>query len=111
MDDDKCKRVRLAQELVECLSVAAEDELHLLAPGKRPRLSACRYATGRKPVLVAHVRLAPDQRAGERRIVRRRQCPDVEAERCRDEQSEDAAPDQQRATTPRHLHRVGRGKR
>jgi hypothetical protein len=98
MDDEKRERVRLAQELVGSLPFTGDDEVGLDAGAKRTSASTRRYPPSREPVLVAHVRFAPDQRASDRRPVGRRPRPDVHAEHQRSEQPEDAARDQQPPT-------------
>jgi IstB-like ATP binding protein len=101
MDDEKRERVRLAQELVGSLPFTGDDEVGLDAGAKRTSASTRRYPPSREPVLVAHVRFAPDQRASDRRPVGRRPRPDVHAEHQRSEQPEDAARDQHHRRTRR----------
>jgi hypothetical protein len=109
VDNEKRERVRLAQEIVESLPVSAHDKVGLDAGEKRACASAGRYPPRREPVLVTHVRLAPDHRARERRLVGRRPRPAVEAKRCRNEQGEDAAHGQEPSTPPSlRFHRLTR---
>ena len=100
MDDNKRQGVRLAKELVELGPFAVEEDVRLGgAEGKRARASTSRYASCRESVLVA-VRLAPDQRPGDRGLLGRRPRPGIHAEQRREEQGDDAARDQEPPTHP-----------
>jgi hypothetical protein len=107
VDDEKRERVHLAQELVQVLPFAAKDDIGLDAARKRTRASTCRDGSGREPLLVAHVRLAPDQRPSERGIVGRQPRPAVDAKRRPNEHGE-AARDQEPPPRPPRLrfHRL-----
>jgi hypothetical protein len=71
VDDDKRERVSVVEELVELRAPAAQGEFGLDAVRKRTRARPRGYPPVGKSVLVAHIRLAPDHRAGDRGVVGR----------------------------------------
>ena len=107
VDDEKAS-VSVSRRNSSSRSLTADDEVGLDAGRKGTRTSTRRYPPRREPVLVTHVRLAPDQRPSERRLVGRRPRPGVHAEHRRDQQRDDDARDQKPPTRAPRLARSSR---